>query len=69
MDQVRINVNPKDLPEVWCPECGCNVFAGGVMIRKVSALISPVGKPSVAVTQVFYCVKCHAAISMECDDI
>ncbi len=60
-NQMTINVNPNDLPEIKCP-CGCNVFAAGVMIRKVSALINPAGTPGVAATQVFYCVKCSRPI-------
>jgi len=59
--EMRINVNPNDLPEVACG-CGCKVFAAGVMIRKVSALVNQSGKPGILGTQVFYCVKCHEPI-------
>lgn len=50
----------KDTSEVVCDHCKHNVFNLGILLRKVSPLLTGTGKPSyLPIDNVaFYCVKC-----------
>lgn len=48
----------KDTEELVCEKCGCKVFQEGVMIRKVSALLTGQGKPGLVPIPVFLCAEC-----------
>jgi len=58
-EQLRLNVNVKDLTTFKC-QCGHNLFQVFYIIKKVSALQSPVGKEAVVPVQVFSCTNCGA---------
>lgn len=53
-------VTIKDTTEVTCDKCGGNVFQIGSYFRKVSALLSPSGKPQyIPIEQAVFCITCH----------
>jgi len=58
---MRINVNPDDLPDIFC-ECGCGVFIQGMRIKKVSAIISPDGQEKYIHIPTSVCVQCFRAL-------
>ena len=53
----QFEVDIKNTTEVTCP-CGCKYFMGAVMLRKVSAIVSPTGQEMLAQQPVVICVKC-----------
>lgn len=54
-----IRINPSDLQEVTCEECGSDLFREAVQIKKISALLSPTGKETFMPVPTFACVKCN----------
>lgn len=55
-------LRPQDLAnskEMKCEKCECNTFNPVVMIRVVSALVSPTGQEVTVPIQSFACTKCH----------
>ncbi len=42
-----------------CEKCESEVFQPAVLLRRVSALVSPSGKETVMPVQVFACIKCN----------
>jgi len=48
--------NAKDLK---CEKCECNVFIPAVIIKHISALVSPIGQEINAPVQTFACLKCQ----------
>jgi hypothetical protein len=57
-----IQVDPKTLPLVACPECGGVVFIQAERIRKMSAIISPSGRVQYAHEPVPVCLKCYSVL-------
>ena len=54
-------LRPQDLAnsrEALCEKCECNTFDPVVMIRVVSALVSPTGQEVTVPIQTFACTKC-----------
>lgn len=57
-------VSPMDMakaiatsPNVVC-ECGSKVFNSALVLKKISALVSPTGKEEIVDIPVFVCAKC-----------
>lgn len=48
----------RDTEPVKCELCGGEVFEQGVILRKVSALLTGNGKPGIVPVPVFMCSKC-----------
>lgn len=48
----------RDTEAIRCEACECEVFEQGIMLRKVSALLTGTGKPGVVPVPVFICSKC-----------
>ncbi len=46
-----------DSPNVVC-ECGCKTFIPAVLLKKVSALVSPTGNEELIDIPVYVCSKC-----------
>lgn len=44
-------------PNIVC-KCGCKTFTEAVVLKKMSALVSPTGKESIHPIPVFVCTKC-----------
>lgn len=55
-------VDLKSTEEVVCPKCGCNVFNQGLMLRKVSPLLTGTGQPGLVPISVFECANCHEVL-------
>lgn len=58
MNEQKINIDITQTTEILCDECGHNVFLQGVMIRRLSAVLSPNGQESLIPIPVFECSKC-----------
>ena len=57
-EQPGLNVDfSQTTPEV-CEECGNDTFVQVFKMRKLSALLSPTGQPTMIPMQVFSCAKC-----------
>lgn len=60
------NVNKLGKPQVQlsetepvvCEKCGCNVFQEGLMMRRVSPLLTGTGQPGIVPIPVFQCSNC-----------
>lgn len=59
----QTQVNLKDTEEVVCPKCGGKVFNQGLMLRKVSALLTGTGQPGLIPITVFECTNCHEVLN------
>ena len=55
---LNVNINPKDLEDVVCENCGCQVFVPAFLFKKISAVLSPNGKASMIPLNVFKCNDC-----------
>ena len=47
-------------PNAVCPKCGSKFFTEVVVLKKLSAIISPTGKPDFYPIPLFVCQKCGA---------
>lgn len=47
-------------PNVVCSKCGSKVFREGIILKKVSAIVSPTGKEELYPIPVYVCDKCGA---------
>ena len=56
--ETQVKINPSDLKDVVCEECGGKVFRQASMFKKLSALLSPNGKDSIVPIPVFRCDDC-----------
>ena len=56
-------VDLRNTEEVVCPKCGGKVFNQGLMLRKVSPLLTGTGQPGLIPIPVFECVNCHEILS------
>lgn len=55
-------------PYEVCPECGCNVFVEGVMLKRISGLILGSREDKVIPLPVYVCKKCGQFAPMYLDD-
>ena len=56
--QTNINVNPSDLKDIVCGECGSKFFRQVSAFKRLNALISPTGKEQIVPVPVFRCDEC-----------
>ena len=55
----NISFNPYQYPSEVCPNCGCEVFAPGVILKKVPGVVLGVGSEEITVPiKVAICAKC-----------
>lgn len=54
----QIRVNLQDAQDIVCDECGNNTFDTVLILKKLSALLSPTGKQEVVPVQTLACHKC-----------
>ena len=57
-NQTQININPKDLDDIVCKECGCSYFRQVQILKRMSALISPNGKEQRISIPIIRCDDC-----------
>ena len=56
--QQQMQVDISQTTEEVCESCGNDTFTQVYKIRKLSALLSPTGQPTMIPMQVFTCAKC-----------
>ena len=56
--QQQINVDLSQADDITCEECGGTLFSPAFMIKRISALMSPTGKETLAPIQIFKCDGC-----------
>ena len=54
----QMNIDFSQTTEEVCEKCENNTFVQVYRMRKLSALLSPTGKPTMIPIQVFACAKC-----------
>ena len=57
-EQPGLNVDFSQTTAGTCESCGNDTFTQVYKIRKLSALLSPTGQPTMIPMQVFTCAKC-----------
>jgi len=67
-EQTNINLDASNLPTMRCAHCGNFTFTASYVIKKISALISPSGKETIAPIQVFTCTACAAILPIGGND-
>ena len=60
--QPRLNVGLNELDDIVC-ECGGRVYSEGVMIKRVSAILTGTGKGGVLPIPIFYCISCNKVVN------
>lgn len=58
----KFNVNESNTTAVVCENCGCPVFVEGLMLRKLSILLSPTGKEENIPVPVLICHDCKSIL-------
>ena len=56
--QRQLNVDISQTSEMKCDECENNTFKQTMMLRKMSAIVSPNGQETIIPVAVFACEKC-----------
>ena len=56
--QQKMRINLQDADDVVCDECENTYFSPAIIIKRVSALLSPTGQEMMAPVQLFQCNKC-----------
>ena len=57
-EQPGLNIDFSQTTAICCEECKNETFHQVYQMRKLSALLSPTGKPTMIPVQVFACAKC-----------
>ena len=58
MNNQQINIDLKSAEDVKCDQCENIYFTPAVLIKKISALMSPTGQEIMAPVQIFQCSSC-----------
>ena len=56
--QPNVNINPEDLEDVFCDECGNQTFEPVFLFKSLSAVLSPSGQKSLIPLQLYKCTDC-----------
>ena len=54
----QVQISADDLEDISCENCGCKIFREVVMVKRLSALISPTGKEQVIPVPILRCDDC-----------
>ena len=57
--QRQMNVDISQTTEMKCEKCGNNTFKQTMMLRKMSAIVSPNGQETIIPVGVFACESCN----------
>ena len=52
------NIDLTHAKDITCDECGCKGFKQTMMLKRLSALVSPNGQEAIVPAAVFACEKC-----------
>ena len=66
--QVRQQIEISKTSAINCESCGNSTFKQSLLLRKLSALVSPDGQETIVPVQVFACEKC-GHVNSEFSDI
>lgn len=58
----KLNITAKDLTTLECENCKGTIFAEGLIIKTISAILTGNGKEGMMPIPAFYCVKCHEPV-------
>ena len=58
MDNSKTKINIDNIANEVCKSCGNDIWQQGLIIKKVSAILSTTGKEELASLPVVYCAKC-----------
>ena len=56
--QSKIQLNPEDLMDIVCENCGCRYFKQVNIFKRISALVSHTGKEQIIPIPTFRCDDC-----------
>jgi hypothetical protein len=56
--QQQLNINPRELPDVVCDQCGNYTFMNVSLMKRMSPLISPTSRTAFVPMQVYACAAC-----------
>ena len=56
--RMRESIDFSKTSQIKCEACGCSTFKQTLLLRKMSALVSPNGQETIIPMQVFACEKC-----------
>ena len=56
--QQQINIDLTQVDNITCEKCNGELFSPAFMIKRISALMSPTGKETLAPIQIFKCDVC-----------
>lgn len=59
MEKAQMNVDINQADDMVCEKCESKVFTPAVVLKKLSALLSPNGKETVIPVQIFACCNCN----------
>lgn len=60
----QVQINPDDLEDVTCQKCGSHLFQQVIIIKKVSAIVSPTGQEGIVpMGGPFACIRCGFVLS------
>ena len=57
--QQQMNIDISQTSEMKCDKCGNNTFKQTMMLRKMSAIVSPNGQETIIPVGVFACESCN----------
>lgn len=57
-----LQIDPNQLEDVGCKECGCLLFESAVRMKRISAIQSPTGKSELIQLQVNVCRDCGTEV-------
>lgn len=55
-------INLAETTAITCPKCGCQVFDQGLLLRKVSPVLTGTGQPGLVPVTVFACQRCQTVL-------
>tara|TARA_R110001592_G_scaffold153441_1_gene381881 strand:+ start:25 stop:291 length:267 start_codon:yes stop_codon:yes gene_type:complete len=55
---LNMQINPEDLKDIACENCGCKYFRQVNAFKRISALVSPTGKEQIVPVPTFRCDEC-----------
>ena len=64
-EQEKFNNALKNATDVVCPKCKNEAFETIVLIKKISAIMSPNGEESVVPMPAYRCAECHYILQNE----
>ncbi len=56
--RMRESIDFSKTSQIKCEACGCSTFKQTLLLRKMSALVSPNGQETIIPMQAFACEKC-----------